>query len=66
MSNQMQQLRIDLKIIEVDEHGKVIINNQKLSEEIKKAKESGVEYVFLEAETGSYCVSIGSQCPVHN
>lgn len=62
MSNQKQQVRIDLKIIEVDERGKVIINNQKLSEAIKKAKESGVEYVFLEAETGDFCVSKGYQC----
>ncbi len=62
MSNQKQQVRIDLKIIEVDERGKVIINNQKLSEAIKKAKESGVEFVFLEAETGDFCVSKGYQC----
>lgn len=62
MTNQKQQVRIDLRIIEVDERGKVIINNPELSEAIKKAKESGVEYVFLEAETGNFCVSKGIQC----
>jgi len=62
MSNQKQHVRINLKIIEVDEHGKVTIDNPKLSEAIKKAKESGIEYVFLEAETGNYCVSKGYQC----
>ena len=62
MSNQKQQVRVDLKFIEVDEHGKVIINNPKLSEAIKRAKESGVEYVFLEAETGDFCVAKSQPC----
>jgi len=62
MSNQKQQVRVDLKIIEVDERGKVIINNAKLSEAIQKAKESGVEYVFLEAQTGNYCVAKSQPC----
>ena len=62
MSNQEQQVRVDLKFIEVDERGNVIINNPKLSEAIKRAKTSGVEYVFLDAETGDFCVAKSKPC----
>ncbi len=62
MNDQTQQLRISLKSIEVDERGKVIISNPKLSEAIRKAKLAGIEYVFLEAETGNYCVAKSKPC----
>ena len=62
MSDLNQQVRVDLKFIEIDTNGRVIINNAKLSNAIKVAKEAGVEYVFLEAETGDFCVSKSKPC----
>jgi hypothetical protein len=62
MPNQKQQVRVNLKFIDVDERGKVIINNPRLSEAIKKAKESGIQYVFLDAETGDFCVAKSQPC----
>jgi phosphoribulokinase len=62
MSIQKQQVRVDLKFVEVDAYGRVIISNEKLSKAIEKAKESGVEYVFLEAETGDFCVAKSQPC----
>ena len=62
MSDLSRQVRVDLKFIEIDTNGRVVMNNPKLSNAIKKAKESGVEYVFLEAETGDFCVSKSKPC----
>jgi len=62
MSDQSQQIRVDLKFIEVDDRGRVVINNPKLSMAIREAKETGVEYAFLEAETGDFCVAKSQPC----
>jgi hypothetical protein len=38
------------------------VNHPKLADAINKAKASGVEYVFLEAETGDFCVAKSQPC----
>lgn len=58
-----KNVRLDLDSIGIDKYGRVIVNDPKLAAEIQKAKESGVEFVYLSANSGNYCV-LPSGCPV--
>jgi hypothetical protein len=61
MPNKKQPVRINLTHIHVDEHGRVIISNTILAEEIKKAKKTGAEYVYLKPDADEFCVNVSSQ-----
>ncbi len=58
-----KNVRLNLDSIGIDKHGRVIIHDTKLAAEIQKAQESGVEFVYLSANSGNYCV-LPSGCPV--
>lgn len=58
-----KKVRLNLDSIGIDNYGRVIIHDTKLAAEIQKAKESGMEFVHLSANSGNYCV-LPSGCPV--
>lgn len=58
-----ERVRLDLNCIEIDRYGRVVVQDPKLAAEIQKAKQSGLEFVYISANEGNYCV-LPSGCPV--
>lgn len=54
---------LDLNCIKIDRYGRVVVQDPKLAAEIQKAKQSGLEFVYLSANEGNYCV-LPTGCPV--
>jgi hypothetical protein len=62
MANAQSNVRVDLRLIDVDDKGRVIINNEQLAKAIQQAKDAGAKYAYLEAEVGDFCVSKSKPC----
>lgn len=57
------KVRLDLGCIDIDQYGRVVVHDPKLAAEIQKTKRSGLEFVYISANEGNYCV-LPSGCPV--
>lgn len=67
LGTKQKKVRLDLSCVDLDSIGHVIISDPELAAGIKKARELGLEFVYLSANEGDFCV-LPSGCPVtgHN